>query len=285
MKPLVSILIPTYNRPRYFELALKSALQQTYPNIEIVVCDNSDNNETELIVKRYQAEPNGSKILYVRNTKNIGPIANQQQCLRLASGKYVNYLMDDDLFHPDKIAKMIPYFLNNRGVTLVTSQRRVIDKDGKPLYVPPMWTFRKLYQTDTVVDGKVLNRLMMRDQTNYIGEPTTAMFRKKDLTEPFGVLMGRQVYYAVDLAAWVALLDKGKGVYMSKPLSYLRYHPKQLSQHKMAKEVAKLDQETFFRYAKARGYISEKEYDKYMKKISIPKGLREKVEDYLKKGR
>ncbi len=45
--PLVSVLIPTYNRPRYFEEALCSVLEQTYPNIEIIVGDDSTNEETE----------------------------------------------------------------------------------------------------------------------------------------------------------------------------------------------------------------------------------------------
>lgn len=254
MNPLVSILIPTYNRPVYFEQALKSALNQTYGNIEIIVSDNSDNKQTQQIVQRYAAGPNGSKIRYFKNKTNIGPIANQQQCLNLANGTYVNYLMDDDLFHPEKIARMVHYFEKNPGVTLVTSQRRVIDAKGQPLYVPPLWTFRKLFERDTVIDGKRVNRMMLENKTNYIGEPTTAMFRKKDLDEPFGVLNGRQVYFAVDLATWVKLLEIGKCVYITKPLSYLRYHDKQLSQHKMAKEVAKLDEQTFILYARSRGY-------------------------------
>ncbi|GAA3406324.1 glycosyltransferase family 2 protein [Paenibacillus hodogayensis] len=265
MNPLVSILIPTYNRPDYFEEALKSALNQTYDNIEIIVCDNSDNDLTGQVVQKYLSAHNGSKIRYVKNATNIGPIANQQQCLNLATGEYINYLMDDDMFHPEKVEKMVPYFVKNSDVTLVTSVRRVIDKDGKRLYVPPLWTFRKLFEQDTVIDGKRLNQIMLRDKTNYIGEPTTAMFRRKALDEPFGVLLGQQVYFAVDLAAWAKLLHVGKGVYLTKPLSYLRYHDKQLSQHEMAKDIAKLDQQTFINFAKAKGYDLEG-FDKGKKK-------------------
>ncbi len=50
--PLVSILIPTYNRPHYFKIALESALAQTYSNIEIIVGDDSTNNETEKLIYR-----------------------------------------------------------------------------------------------------------------------------------------------------------------------------------------------------------------------------------------
>ena len=152
------------------------------------------------------------------------------------------------------------YFLNYQGIALVTSQRRVIDKDGRQLYVPPIWTFKKLFPRDTILDGKKFIEILLRDKTNYIGEPTTVLFHKKYLKEPFGVLLGKQVYFAVDLATWLNLLTEGKGVYMTQPLSYLRYHPQQLSQHKDADKIKRLDKETFIAFAKAKGfgYLKEK---------------------------
>ncbi|WP_138495931.1 glycosyltransferase family 2 protein [Paenibacillus pinistramenti] len=253
-QPLVSILMPTYNRPEYFEQALASAFNQTYKNIEIVVSDNSTNDLTQQIVEKYQAMPGGSRIRYYRNKENIGPIANQQRILNRAQGKYVNYLNDDDLFHPQKIEKMMHYFLKHKGIVLVTSQRRVIDDKGNRIYLPPLWTFKQLYPKDTIVDGRKLSKLMLKNETNYLGEPTTVLFKKSALKEPFGVLAGKQVFFAVDLATWLNLLTQGKGVYMVQPLSYLRYHSKQLSQHKYAREIGKLDYKTFKRFAKMHGF-------------------------------
>ena len=60
-----------------------------------------------------------------------------------------------------------------------------------------------------------------------IGEPTTVFFRKKDLTEPFGVYKGKQYSLINDLAAWLSLLSKGKAVYIPEALSYFRLHPDQ----------------------------------------------------------
>ncbi|MEC0267767.1 glycosyltransferase family 2 protein [Paenibacillus anseongense] len=265
MNPLVSILIPTYNRPHYFELALQSAFNQTYDNIEIIVSDNSDNNQTQLIVQKYQAMPGGAKIKYFKNPQNLGPIANQQQCLNLATGEFINYLMDDDLFHLQKIEKMMAYFIQYPDVSLVTSQRRVITSTGKQMYVPPFGTFKQLYPRDTIVDGRVLTKKLLEDKTNYLGEPTTVLFRRKDLLEPFGMLMGKQVYFAVDLASWLNLLTRGKGVYMVQPLSYLRYHSQQLSQHEMAKEVAKMDIETFKYFAVNQGYATPQQIKDFEK--------------------
>ena len=61
---LVSIMIPTYERPRMFEEALKSALAQTYPHVEIIVCDNSRDERTAELMEKYLTDP---RVKYVRN--------------------------------------------------------------------------------------------------------------------------------------------------------------------------------------------------------------------------
>ena len=73
--PLVSILIPTYNRPHYFQLALKSALAQTYPNIEIIIGDDSTDNLTEELVRQSYL-PMYKNIIYIRNSPSLGQFQN-----------------------------------------------------------------------------------------------------------------------------------------------------------------------------------------------------------------
>lgn len=72
--PLVSILIPTYNRPHYFKIALESALAQTYSNIEIIVGDDSTNNETEKLIYRDYLHKH-KHITYIRNPSTFGTIS------------------------------------------------------------------------------------------------------------------------------------------------------------------------------------------------------------------
>lgn len=63
-KDLVSIMIPTYNRPQLFEKTLQSALAQTYPHVEILVNDNSTNEDTASLMDKYVADP---RVHYFRN--------------------------------------------------------------------------------------------------------------------------------------------------------------------------------------------------------------------------
>lgn len=226
MKPLVSILMPTYNRSSFFKQALISALNQTYSNIEVIVCDNSENDLTETMIQPFLSGPQGSKINYTRNPTNIGPIANQHKCYDLSKGTYLNYLMDDDLFHPKKIEKMMECFFKYKDVALVTSRRTIIDAHGKVMKVSPG---TKMYAQDTVVDGNAIISLMLRDTRNYLGEPTTVLFQKQYLKEPFGCLFGKQAYNNVDIASWISLLAHRKAVYMPEPLCSFRIHKSQLS--------------------------------------------------------
>lgn len=94
MEPLVSILIPTNNRPHLVIKAITSALCQSYKNIEVVVTDNSESNETQLAIEKIS----DSRLKYVKNKTNIGPVINWRKALVEAGGEYCVLLPDDDYF-------------------------------------------------------------------------------------------------------------------------------------------------------------------------------------------
>ena len=220
--PLVSVVIPAYNRPDTLKIAIDSVLFQTYPNIEIIICDDSsDNRVHEMLVPYLDSCTN---IKYHKNERNLF-LENWHKCYNLASGEYINYLMDDDVFHKEKIEKMIYFFNEFDNITLVTSYRQTINESGD--FLPPIHATTKLYEETRILDGKLLGDIVLTRCLNMIGEPTTVLFRKEDLTEPFGVYKGKQYSLINDLAAWLSLLSKGKAVYIPEALSYFRLHPNQ----------------------------------------------------------
>ncbi|MCU5375938.1 glycosyltransferase [Bacillus cereus] len=223
--PLVSVLIPTYNRPGYFEKALCSVLQQTYSNIEIIVGDDSTNDETENVLQKYLCDH--SNIIYIKNRSTLGQFENALMLFNEANGEYINFLMDDDIFHVNKIEKMMKYFVNDldNQIKLVTSHRQVIDDKGKELR--HIYSTVRLFEEDTIIEGTELGNRVIVDQKNYIGEPTTVLFRKNDLQEPYGIFDKRRYLCNVDIASWLSLLSKGKAVYIAETLSYFRLHPGQ----------------------------------------------------------
>ncbi|KRE90231.1 hypothetical protein ASG89_07950 [Paenibacillus sp. Soil766] len=218
-KPLVSILIPSYNRPDYLRLALESAINQTYPNIEIIICDDSTDMGVWVMIQPYLAiYPN---VKYFKNDTVLF-VGNWNKCFELSTGEYVNYLMDDDLFHPEKIERMMDCFLEMPDISLVTSYRQLIDGSGNER--PPVYATRRLFNETTVLNGIDFGNDILCHGYNVIGEPTTVLFRKKDLIEPFGILCGRQFTTINDLATWLSLLARGNAVYLPESLSYFRIH-------------------------------------------------------------
>lgn len=220
--PLVSVLIPAYNRPHTLKIAIDSILEQTYPNIEIIICDDSTDDGVQEMLDPYLQSH--IQIKYHKNEKNLF-LKNWHKCFDLASGEYINYLMDDDVFHKEKIAKMVYFFNEFENITLVTSYRQTINKSGE--FLPPLHATARLYEEIRILDGKMLANVALSRCLNVIGEPTTVLFRKVDLTERFGVYKGKQYSLINDLAAWLSLLSKGKAVYIPEALSYFRLHPNQ----------------------------------------------------------
>lgn len=105
--PKVSIVMPVYNHPDYFELALKTAINQDYnESYEIVVVDNDAEKEKtriqSIVEMNYQ-----SNILYYKNAKNIGMFGNWNRCIELARAPYVVFLHDDDLLLPNALSTLM----------------------------------------------------------------------------------------------------------------------------------------------------------------------------------
>ena len=219
---LVSVLIPTHNRPDYLEIALQSVLAQSYGNIEIVISDNGDDTLSQERIAPYLARhPN---IKYFRK-QGMTAVENFDKCFELSKGEYINYLMDDDVFHPDKIQRMMHYYTHYPKVGLVTSFRQLIDANGQPL--PPLPGTEKLFPIDTVVTGQSLGGHMLRNGNNLVGEPTTVLIRRADVSGAFGTFAGRRYKVLSDVATWLQILATRDCVYISDPLSYFRMHAEQ----------------------------------------------------------
>lgn len=257
--PLVSILIPAYNRPEYLKIALESALNQSYKNIEILIGDDSTNENVKNMIKPYLEKY--KNIIYIKNKCNIGQFENDLKLIEKCNGDYINFLMDDDVFNSLKIEKMMNYFINDiyEEITLVTSHRRFIDCDGNILQ--DNGVTQKLYYIDTIVDGIEFGNFILRTNMNYIGEPTTVLFKKKNLIEKFGVFNERKYGCAVDQATWLNLLSQGKIVYIAETLSYFRLHDGQQQKSNEMNLLCPLDYAHNITTCRKKGFLKDdKEY-------------------------
>ena len=129
-QPLVSVIIPTYNRPEYLKQAINSAVQQTYENIEIIVCDNCSSENPESLIESF----NDSRIKFHRHPENIGMLANQLHAFKMAQGKYIASLHDDDMWNEDFLVKLVPPLEANPDLILAFCDQYIIDAQGQINY-------------------------------------------------------------------------------------------------------------------------------------------------------
>ena len=103
--PLVSVIVPVYNGEIFLEKCLKSVICQSYTNIEIIVVNDGSIDNTSLIIDRYVKL---DKRIIGLEQKNGGPALARNKGLKIAKGKYVQYLDSDDCLHE----KAIEYLLD-----------------------------------------------------------------------------------------------------------------------------------------------------------------------------
>lgn len=125
----VSVVIATYNGEKYICEQLESILNQTYPIFEILIKDDCSTDHTIEIVEKYQkVYPN---IRLVQNDNNVGVWTNFLEGFYLATGEYIAYCDQDDIWLPNRIERMIPFM---EGRNMVYCNSSVCDKDGNVLY-------------------------------------------------------------------------------------------------------------------------------------------------------
>ncbi|MCL1950193.1 MAG: glycosyltransferase [Turicibacter sp.] len=215
--PLVSILVPAYNRTDYLKVALDSALAQDYPNLEIIVSDNSTDDGVKDLVQGYP------DVRYVdaREDALRGLAQNYNQLLGHASGEYISYLFDDDEYFPTKISQMMARFLEDESLSLVTSRRVFMDQLGKPITT--------LHHHVDISEGKVagleVGRRLLLEGRNFIGEPTTVLFKKSAVGElPLTRYFGHDLRFYLDVQLYLKLCLKGDVYFIDDHLSKFRWH-------------------------------------------------------------
>jgi len=121
MKPLVSIIIPVYNRPFEFERALLSAITQDYPNIEIIVVDDGSEEDIASVVEK-NIDKSPFPMQYIRQ-ENTGPGGARGNGLEHAKGEFIQYLDADDTIDSRKISLQVNALLVNPSAVVCFSGR------------------------------------------------------------------------------------------------------------------------------------------------------------------
>ena len=209
-KPLVTIIIPVFNGENYLNQAIKSALAQTYEQIEIIVINDGsvDDNKTRKIAEEFLP-----RIRYIELEKNLGVAAALNRGIKESRGKFISWLSHDDLYHPNKISKQIElYHTNIKDNVVIYCNYELIDNSGKSLGV----------NTNLIV-GKEQFRFSLLNRGNLHGcsllIPIKAFHEHGDFDESLETVQ--------DIDMWFRISKTFEFKYLPQELVYFRIHQEQ----------------------------------------------------------
>ncbi|QSX09600.1 glycosyltransferase family 2 protein [Alkalibacter rhizosphaerae] len=188
MSPQCSVVIPVYNREEYIERTLRSILNQTFKDIEVIVIDDASTDQSwNKIQEVARQDP---RIRTYRNKTNAGVAETRNRGICLAEGKYVALLDSDDVWVKDKLQRQMAQ-IKETGCRISYCGYGFFDKDGN-----------RIGDTFHVPASVDLQRLLKRNViscSTVVGE--TTLFR----SHPFD-----KSYYHEDLVAWISMLQECK---------------------------------------------------------------------------
>lgn len=173
-KPLVSILIPTYNSEQFIAEAIGSVQQQTYQNWEMIVVDDASSDGTVALISKLMQTDNRIQLQVLESNSGTGVARNT--ALAKAKGKYIAFLDADDLWKPEKLEKQIN-FMQTQKLPFTFSFYDCIDEQGnslnKRVEAPLNLSYRQLFLCNYV------GNLTGIYDVDYFGKISISSIRKR----------------------------------------------------------------------------------------------------------
>lgn len=204
MNPKVSIMVPAYAQAVFIEQAVESALAQTWPNLEVVVCDDASPDETLARLARFD-DP---RLKIVRNECNLGRVGNYRRLLyELATGDYVVNLDGDDYFlDPDFVSEAVSCFGQDANCVMVAARAALSETGGQE--------FGVTRGVRRMGGGRLVAELPAADQLMHMA---TVYDRKKAISLDFyrspAISSDWESLYRLATQGSVVLLDRCIGVW------------------------------------------------------------------------
>lgn len=241
--PIISVIIPTYNRAHLIEKTLKSTLNQSYQSFEIIIIDDGSTDNTREVLGRI----NDERIRCFYHEENKGTAAARNTGIKNARGEYIAFLDDDVEWLPEKLEKQIEIFktdLPELGVVYSDSQLVINNK-------------MKYWKSPEVTRGILINPGTSDYQAMNIGTPT--MLVKKECFEKVG-LFDERFFRFIDLELLLRLSKHYHFYHIKEPLIRFYSNDGLSSDINALIKARKLLLERYFEKAKKNKKFLAKQY-------------------------
>lgn len=208
---MVSICIPAYNNPQCIERLLESIKRQSYQDIEIIITDDSDNDETEkVIAEKYT----GMRIIYRKNNNRGGAAKNCNFAMNLATGNFIKIMHQDDWFADLKSLE--------RLVEGISRDPDMIFYSCGTYQIGDRFKYQRSVPVDKLLELCYNYKLLYK--ANYIGAPSATIFKNTT------VRFDERLRWLVDLEFYMRLLQNGQMGFTDEPLICIGMHKGQETQ-------------------------------------------------------
>jgi glycosyltransferase involved in cell wall biosynthesis len=226
MRPKVSVIIPTYNRTRLLYSAIKSVLNQTFEDFEVIVVDDASADSTRQVVGKFKDR----RIRYIRHKENKGGSAARNTGIKGSKGKFIAFLDDDDMWMPSKLEKQVDLISKNLEIGAVYTGVYIINKSDKIIWCD-----------FPLLKGNIFPIILKK---NYVGSCSQVLVRK-ECFDRVG-LFDESLSAGQDWDMWIRLAKHYQFDYVNETLVLYRVHEKRISTNPYAKlQAAKLLFEKF----------------------------------------
>jgi glycosyltransferase involved in cell wall biosynthesis len=216
MKPLpkVSVVMTCYKYAQYLPKAIESVLNQTYPNLEVIMVNDGSPDNTDEVMQPYLADP---RVRYIKQP-NSGQTIAKNNGIAAATGEYIAFLDADDIWDLRKLEKQMPLFANPR-VGIVYSGMDQIDDAGNP--APYEVTALSRPRAGRIVEALFADNIV----------PFSAAVARRECFEKVGV-MDTSLRMAIDWDLWLRMSVHYEFDFVDEPLLHYRIgHPNQMSKN------------------------------------------------------
>jgi alpha-1,3-rhamnosyltransferase len=132
-RPIVSVIIPSYNHERFVEQAIMSVIDQTYKNFELIIIDDGSKDKSPHLIKTLINKFDSSNIIF-ETQENMGLSKTLNKGIRMANGEFIGFLASDDVYLPNMIEECVNVLSTEKAnVCAVYSDGFIIDGDGRKI--------------------------------------------------------------------------------------------------------------------------------------------------------
>lgn len=218
-KILVSVIMPTYNCADFISESIKSVVQQTVDDWELIIVDDCSSDNTDKIVRSFQRKYENIK--FIRLQENSGAAIARTKGIEVSVGKYVAFLDSDDLWDKNKLEKQLEFMQKNNALFSCTGYRE-INQDGSEIInkiVPP----KNIDYVKALKLGNPIGNLTVMYNQEKLGKQKVPQIKKRnDFALWLKIL--KQTKYCFSLTDCLASYRIRSNSLSRKKMSVLKYH-------------------------------------------------------------